>query len=183
MYRGSLENDRPPDSDEVLEIYEGVGITMPDAVKRRLEDVQDFHRQIVANRRSYLESEIQRIGDSIDQRSRELRLATEERAQLLGILQTHGALEEYTSLQELHLDLVSRRKDVDSRISNLRLFEEGRSEVRMNRERLLQTARWDFEERRERRAKAINIFNANSQALYNAPGRLVIDVVNTGFQL
>ena len=181
LYRSSLEDDQDLDTDELLEVYQEVGVTMPDMVKRRLEEVQDFHRQIVANRRAYLQSEIQRVESGRSQRSLELQAAIEKRAQSLQVLQTHGALQEFTALQELHLDLVSRRNDVDNRISDLQRFEQGRSEVRVSRELLLQTARRDFEERREARATAINIFNSNSQALYSAPGNLVVNIADTGF--
>ena len=181
LYRSSLDDDQDPDTDELLEIYQEVGVTMPDMVRRRLEEVQDFHRQIVANRRAYLQSEIQRVESGRSQRSLELQAEIEKRAQLLQVLQTHGALQEFTALEELHLNLVSRRNDVDNRISNLQRFEQGRSEVRVSRELLLQTARRDFEERREARATAINIFNSNSQALYSAPGNLVVNIADTGF--
>ena len=181
LYRSSLEDDQDLDTDELLEVYQEVGVTMPDMVRRRLEEVQDFHRQIVANRRAYLQSEIQKVESGRSQRSLELQAAIEKRAQSLQVLQTHGALQEFTALQELHLDLVSRRNDVDNRISDLQRFEQGRSEVRVNRELLLQTARRDFEERREARATAINIFNSNSQALYSAPGNLVVNIADTGF--
>ena len=181
LYRSSLEDDQDPDTDELLEVYQEVGITMPDIVRRRLEEVQDFHRQIVANRRAYLQSEIQRVESGRSQRSLDQQAEIEQRAQLLEVLQTHGALQEFTALQELHLDLVSRRNDVDNRISNLQRFEQGRSEMRVSRELLLQTARRDFEERREGRATAINLFNSNSQALYSAPGNLVVNIADTGF--
>ena len=180
LYLSSLEDDQEPDIDELLEVYQEVGVTMPDMVRRRLEEVQDFHRQIVANRRAYLQSEIQRIESGRSQRGLDLQAAIERRAQLLEVLQTHGALQEFTALNELHLDLVSRRNDVDNRISNLQRFEQGRSEVRVSRELLLQTARRDFEERREGRATAINLFNSNSQALYSAPGNLVVNIADTG---
>ena len=180
LYLSSLEDDQDPDTDELLEVYDEVGVTMPDMVRRRLEEVQDFHRQIVANRRAYLQSEIQRIERGRSQRGLDLQAAIERRAQLLEVLQTHGALQEFTALNELHMDLVSRRNDVDNRISNLQRFEQGRSEVRVNRELLLQTARRDFEERREGRATAINLFNSNSQALYSAPGNLVVNIADTG---
>ena len=96
---------------------------MPDIVRRRLEEVQDCHPQIVANRQAYLQSEIQRIESGRSQRSLEQQKQIEQRAQLLDDLQTYGALQEFTALQELHLDLVSRRNDVDNRISNLQRFE------------------------------------------------------------
>ena len=182
LYRSSLEDDQDPDIDALLEVYQEVGVTMPEIVRRRLEEVQDFHRQIVANRRAYLQSEIQRVESGRSQCSLELQAAIEKRAQSLQVLQTHGALQEFTALNELHLDLVSRRNDVDNRISNLQRFEQGRSEVRVSRELLLQTARRDFEERREGRATAINIFNSNSQALYSASGDLVVNIADTGFR-
>ena len=80
------------------------------------------------------------------------------------------------------MSLTARRRDVDSRISNLQRFEQGRSETRVKRELLLQTARRDFDERREVRDRAISLFNSNSQELYSAPGNLVVDVADTGFR-
>ena len=181
LYRTSLEEDHAPDTDEVLQIYQSVGVTMPELVQRRLVEVEDFHRQIVANRQAYLETEIQRIETRRNQRELQIQAEIEKRAQLLEVLQAHGALQEYTRLQELHLELINKRNDIDSRIGNLKRFEQGRSEVRVKRELLLQTARREFEERREVREKAINIFNSTSQQLYSAPGNLVVNVTDTGF--
>ncbi|MYE39491.1 MAG: DUF2326 domain-containing protein [Chloroflexi bacterium] len=182
LYRSSLQDDQAPDADDVLAVYDAVGVTMPELVRRRLDEVEDFHRQIIANRRAYLESEIQRIEANRNQRELQIQSGVERRAQLLEVLKTHGALLEYTRLQELHLDLISTRNDLDNRISNLRRFEQGRSEVRVNKELLLQTARREFEERREVRERAINIFNLKSEELYNAPGNLVVDVTDAGFR-
>ena len=182
LYRSSLEEDQAPDVEEVLEVYQVMGVTMPNLIRRRLEDVQDFHRQILVNRRLYLESEIQRIEANRSRRELQLQAAIERRAQLLDVLRTHGALQEYTRLQELHLDLIARRNDLDNRIENLRRFEQGRSEIRVNRELLLQTARREFEERRESRESAINVFNSKSEELYSAPGNLVLDVGDAGFR-
>ena len=181
LYRTSLEEDQAPDAEEVLEVYQAVGVAMPELVRRRLDEVEDFHRQILTNRGAYLESEIQRIETNRNQRELQTRARIEKRAQLLEVLHAHGALQEYTRLQELHLELIAGRNDIDNRINNLKRFEQGRSEVRVNRELLLQTARREFEETREARERAINIFNSTSEQLYSAPGNLVVDVTDTGF--
>ena len=101
---------------------------------------------------------------------------------MLEILRAYGALEEYTRLQGLLVGTWSELKDVENRIANLKRFEEGKSEVRVRRERLLQAARREFEERRQARQLAINLFNSNSQALYEAPGNLVVEIDDTGFK-
>ena len=125
LYRGSLEDEQDPDAEEVFEIYQEVGVTMPELVRRRLVEVQDFHRQILANRRAYLEAEIQRIESIRMRRELQIQGATDERARLLKVLQTHGALQEYTRLQELHLQDIAKRNDLDNRITNLKRFELG----------------------------------------------------------
>ena len=182
LYRQSLELDEDPDASNVLAIYEAVGVAMPQLVKRHLTDVQDFHRQIVSNRRDYLEFEVQRLETERSRREAMIREAIDRRAELLRVLQSHGALQEFTELQRLHSRSIARRNDIDARIANLRRFERGRSEVRVKRELLLQLARREFEERRHARERAINLFNSNSQALYSAPGNLIIDIGSTGFK-
>lgn len=181
LYNAALQEEDAHNVAGVVEVYQEVNVTMPELVRRRIEDVQEFHRQIVANRRAYLQTEMQRIEDGRNQRAGELRAISERRAELLALLEAHGALEEHTRLQELHLGLISSRNDVDIRISNLRRFERGRSEIRVKRELLLQTVRRDFEERHAARTLAIGLFNLNSQALYDAPGNLILNVADNGF--
>ena len=86
---------------------------MPDLVRRRLDEAQEFHQRVIANRRDYLQSEIQSFEERRSRRESQIRSASDERADLLGILQSHRALDEYTRLQELHLNLIADRKDLD----------------------------------------------------------------------
>ena len=181
LYQEALDETNDTHALDVAAIYQEADVTFPEILRRRLEEVQTFHTQILVNRHAYLNSEIQRIERARNQREMELKEAIERRSKLLDILQTHGALQEYTRLQELHLDVIARRNDIDNRIANLNKFEQGRSDVRVRRELLLQNARRDFDERRESRGDAINLFNSNSQALYNSPGNLILDIADTGF--
>ncbi|MEH1972444.1 MAG: DUF2326 domain-containing protein [Nostoc sp.] len=98
------------------------------------------------------------------------------------MLQTHGALEEYTKLQELYLNSVSDLNEINKRIEELKNFEEGKSALKIEKERLLQRARRDYEERSEQKERAIYLFNTNSRFLYHAPGILVIEVGENGFR-
>ena len=55
----------------------------------------------------------------ISSRERLIREKTDQRASLLEVLQTHGALEEYTRLQELYLEIVSNLNEINKRIEEL----------------------------------------------------------------
>ena len=85
LYRQSLELDEDPDASNVLAIYEAVGVAMPQLVKRHLTDVQEFHRQIVSNRRDYLQFEVQRLETERSRREAMMQEAIDRRAELLRV--------------------------------------------------------------------------------------------------
>ena len=98
------------------------------------------------------------------------------------MLNTHGALAEYAELQSQQNEESARLSVVNQRISNLRQIEEIKSRVKIEREQLQILARSFYEERRADRERAISLFNAFSQSLYNRPGELVVDVVESGYK-
>lgn len=182
FYESSLVEEKPASPDAVSEIYGDAGIVLPGSVVRRLEEVQDFHRRVTINRRNFLASEIARQRAAIAGRDLQIRKLVEERASLLLILQTHGALEEYTKLQLNHVQLAQELENVKTRIENLEKLERERSALKIEREQLGLDARADHEERKSIRQRAISLFNANSEALYAAPGKLVVDIDSSGFR-
>jgi len=182
FYNASLESEQPVEREQLAQLYEEAGAVLSDMVIKRLEDVQKFREKIVANRKAFIQDEIDRLDRQIAERENEIASISDERANLMIILQTHGALEEYTRLQQLYLQDVSELTDVKSRIDNLRQFEKGRSAVRIEKENLQIKARTEYDVRLETREQAVGLFNANSEALYEVPGTLIVDVVPTGFK-
>ncbi|PSB17461.1 DUF2326 domain-containing protein [Phormidesmis priestleyi ULC007] len=182
FYQSSLEQEGEPSQNDVVRLYESAGVELPGLVSRRLEEVETFHHQIIENRREFLATEVQRLRRAITELDNITRGKTEQRASRLEVLQTHGALEEYTRLQELYLETRSSLNDINQRIDELRKVEEGKSSLRIEKELLKQRARRDYEERHTQAERAISLFNSNSQALYDAPGTLAINVGPNGFQ-
>lgn len=178
--QAALAEDEPRPED-VVHIYANAGIELPGLVVRRLEEVEIFHRRLIENRREFLGSEIKRIKREIASRESFIREKTEERAELLEVLKTHGALEEHTMLQEIYLDDVANLNEINKRIEELKQFEEEKSTLKIEKEQLLQRARRDYGERNEQAERAINLFSTNSRFLYDVPGTLVIDVGSNGF--
>lgn len=182
FYQHSLDAEDEPSPNDVVRIYEGAGVELPGLVIRRLEEVEIFHRKLIENRREFLSAEIQRLRRAISSRERLIREKTEERASLLEVLRTHGALEEYTRLQELYLNTVADLNEINKRIEELKKIEELKSTLKIEKERLLQRARRDYQERHTQVERAISLFNSNSRFLYDVPGTLVIDVGENGFR-
>ena len=180
-YEESLVEVEEVAPEAVSDLYKEAGVALPQSIVRRFEEVKIFHRRLIANRRGFLSEEMSRIDSAIRNREETIKTLSDRRAGLLVVLRESGALDEYTKLQRIHVETQASLKDVETRISNLKKFETGRSDHKISQERLHQKARRDYDERSAIRERAISLFNAHSEALYEAPGRLVIDVGQHGF--
>lgn len=182
LYEKALTEESVPVPNAIEKLYADAGISLPGVTLRRIEEVQAFHHDIIENRRGFLAAEVSRLKRDMLNREQIIKEKSDERAAVMAILQIHGALEEYTLIQKRHLETVNELNSVTSSIDNLKACETGLSQLKINQEVLQQKARRDYDERREIWEKAIELFNAFTERLYNVPGRLVIDVAATGFK-
>lgn len=181
-FKESITAEKPPSDIAIDKIYEESGIVFPDSVCRTLEEAKKFHAKIVENRRSFLETEIERIDRRIAQRNEEIKELTYSRASSLEILSTHGALQEMTKLQERHVETRGKLDRVRARISEIKDLTARKRDVKVHKTELAKVAEQDHEQRRDVWTVPVRLFNDNSLALYKSPGRLVIDITESGFK-
>lgn len=181
-YEESIRQESPPVETSLERLYEESGLVFPDAVKRTLDEARAFHREIVTNRSEFLETEIKRIRLAISEREEKIKELTENRADVLKILQAHGALQEMTKLQEDHVVLRGSLDRVQARLREMKNLKTTKREVKTQKAELVVTAEQDHEQRRDIWSTAVRLFNENSQALYKTPGKLIIDVGDAGYK-
>jgi uncharacterized protein YydD (DUF2326 family) len=181
-YELSLKVETEPKIDVLVSLYRSTGVELQSLVVRTLEEVENFHKKLIINRRDFLSAEITKLKVNLSNRSKEIQGKIEERANLLSVLNTHRALEEYTKLNELYLKDRSDLNEIEKRIEELERIDDDKSALIIEKAKLLQDARRDHHERLHQTENAIRLFNANSQFLYNAPGDLVINVNEDGFR-
>jgi uncharacterized protein YydD (DUF2326 family) len=165
----------------IEDAYREAGVVLPGLVKKRLVDVKQFHYALVQGRREFLSSEAKRLELQIAERKQQVADLDAKRASLMQVLETHGALAEYNHLQDLRQDSLERLAETRHRIQQLKELEEGRSQLKIELETLAQTTRRDLDDRSIAKEHAISLFNANSEALYDAPGNLIIEVGKNGY--
>lgn len=181
-YKESIQEEKDIDIKKIKDIYREVGIAFPDKVSKRIDDVLNFTKEIIKNRKDYIETEINRLETNIKRYSTEIESLSNHRAKQMEILSTHGALEEYMKFQEAHTRTVNQLNEVETRLENLRKFEESKSALKIEREQLLLQARRDLQAREKQCSNAIKYFNEHSQYLYSEPGILSIDFVKKGYK-
>lgn len=181
-YKTSIKEETDARPEEVVKIYNEAGLVFPSKIVKKIDEVLEFHRKIVLNRKKFLKSETDRIETDIRNREEKIREQTSKRSELMYILRSHGALNEYTQLQKNHQNVVAELKDVSQRLENLKKFEEDKGAIIVEHELLRKKAISDLEERYNQRQRAILAFNSFSEFLYEGPGSLSINVSNAGYK-
>ena len=173
MERALAEEIAPPLND--LEyLYREAGIVLPNTVTRRFEEVRTFHESVVKNRRSYLEGEINAARHRMAERSRLKRQAADRQTQIMAILESHGALDQFMQLQSELTRLEAETEAIRQRFQTADQMERLKTELDIGRNQLLTRLRQDLRERDDAVRKAILYFEEVSQALYEEAGRLTI---------
>jgi uncharacterized protein YydD (DUF2326 family) len=76
---------------------------------------------------------------------------------------------------------VGRLQVIEAKLTAVKQLEQEKAELKIGVATLEQRARANYEARLPERGEAVELFDSNSQALYKAPGRLLIDVGENGF--
>ncbi len=181
-FKEAVAEEVPPRAEALEDLYREAGLVFSEAGRKTLAEAREFHNRVIVNRREFLQAEITRIERSIRERNTEIERLTTTRATSLEILRTHGALEEMTKLQERNAQIKAQLEKIEGRIRDIKQMNTSKRDVRVAKTELTKFAEQDHEQRREAWSDAVRIFNDHSQALYNTPGKLIIDIADTGYK-
>jgi uncharacterized protein YydD (DUF2326 family) len=181
--RGAMESERPPIYADLEAAYREAGLVLPGVVRRRFDEVHAFHRSVVENRRTHLGDERHRA----ERRRADLEIERarlgERLREILEILRTGRALEQYTKFQEEHARLSARAEAVRQRLEVAEQVELRSAELQHDRASLYQRLVADHHEQRARISAAIRAFESLSRALYEQAGSLTIEPTPRGPQV
>ena len=174
----SLQEEEAPDGGDLIKLYAEASVVLPDLLKRRLGEVKHFHQTIIENRRSHLSVEHTSAEQRVDEREQKKAAFDVRRSQIMGVLQSGGALEQYTAMRE---ELGRAEADVETvrqRLATAEMLESTKAELDIERNRLTQTLRDDIHERGDLLNEAIVSFEDLSQSLYEQAGSLIPTVID-----
>ena len=177
---GALASEIPPDLEDLQAIYQEAGVALPGLVKRRYDDVKSFHQSVVRNRKDYLSSELEAAQLRIELRDSQKAQLDQRRAEIMGILRSHGALDQFLKLQGELGRLESEVESLRQRFEAAEQLEGTKNELEIERNRLTIRLRRDFSEQKDRLTEAIVAFEETSQRLYESAGSMTVDETSNG---
>jgi uncharacterized protein YydD (DUF2326 family) len=178
--RETIDSEQPPAADNLARVYREAGVLLPGTVNRRFEEVAAFHLAVVENRKTHLSSEIEAAEVRIGERGQKREQLDGRRRQLMGILQSGGALEHYARIQEEAGRCEAEAEGLRQRLATAERLESTKVELEIERARLLKTLQSDLHERQALISEAILIFEELSSALYEKAGHLTISATANG---
>ena len=85
-YKTSIKEETDARPEEVVKIYNEAGLVFPSKIVKKIDEVLEFHRKIVLNRKKFLKSGTDRIETDIRNREEKIREQTSKRSELMYIL-------------------------------------------------------------------------------------------------
>lgn len=181
-YEESISMEMPPEQSSVEKLYAEAGVYFAESVKKTLDEAKAFHSSVVENRKKFLQTEITEIKNQITTIENEIGFFTEERAKLMQLLQTHGALEEFSLLQAKGVEKRERLEATKIKLAELKDIAKQQKEIKARKLELDTKLQRDYELSRPNWEKAVALFNESSLALYDEPGNLIINTTENGYE-
>lgn len=184
LYTAELESamhsETPPAPDDLKALYEEAGVVLPDLVRKRYEDVAKFHESVVRNRRSYLQGEHAAAVERVRRREDRRAVLDHRRSELMGMLRSHGALDEFVALQAEHGRLAGDVAALRRRFEAAAQLESTHSSLESERLRLVDRLRQEFADRSAIIDEAIRTFSDIVDELYGETGVLEFRATSNG---
>lgn len=94
----SFKETAKANEEDVIKVYEAANIEIPDMVKKNIDEVLEFHRKQISSRNIRLKKELRKHQLELEKIDKQIFAIGERMDNLLGYLDSHGALEEYVAL-------------------------------------------------------------------------------------
>jgi len=177
---GALQAEAPPSLADLEAIYAEAGITLPGVAFKRYEEVYSFHESVIRNRRDYLAGELSIAKQRINSREQQQAKLDQRRSEVMSILKSHGALDQFAKLQGEAGRLEAEVESLRQRFESAEQLEGAKNELEIERNSLTLRLRRDFSEQKERLAEAILAFEETSKRLYESAGSMTVEETSNG---
>lgn len=178
--QAAMRAEAPPRIDELESIYAEAGVALPGLAIKRYDEVRSFHESIIRNRRDYLAGELEAGKQRVAAREQERQRLDERRAEVMNLLMSHGALDQFSKLQAQAARDEAEAESLRQRFAAAEQLEGTKNELDMERNRLTLRLRRDFTEQGDRLSEAILAFEETSRRLYESAGSMTIDETSNG---
>ena len=169
-YLKSTENESLDENVDLLKsVYAESEIVFSDKILQTLNSAIEFHKEIVENRKNFLSSEILKIKNEIENNEQLIKEKSDERTDKMKILQSHGALSEYSKLQDTKTKYITELESLNRELDDWKEAGNTLGDLKKLKNVLSSQIENDIISNENLREEIV-IFKENSMKLYNNIG-------------
>lgn len=177
----AIEIETPPQRQDIIRVYKAIGIELPDIVTRRFEDVEQFHKSVVENRRHHLKEEMKRIEAQLELGELKKTVLDAERSEILRNLEGSGALEDFLEVQKRLAALDAEEASLREQFKAAEALEGEKTELDIDRVKLKKKLQTDHTRKTARLNEVTLIISKAIQDLYeDRTGGFVVEATDNG---
>ena len=155
------------DAEAVRRLYAELGVVLVEGVRRRYEDVNNFHESVVRNRRAFLQQEVEAVDARIAELNDLRRTLDAERSGYLSLLREKVALDTFMGAQRSLAHLESVVADLERRIETAQSLNGMSDEIKIRVANLTAAVRTELSERSRYLEAPIALFNDLGREIYS----------------
>lgn len=162
-------------------LYEAVGIELPTLPLKRYEQVKDFYKSVIQNRKIHLNYQIQETEEQIGYLEEQLGSLDHKRSGIIQSLEGRGALDGFVKLQDDLSKLQVEAERLAEQFKTAELLEGDITQLEIDRNNLKLRLQTDLKERHQSLDEAIIIISSIIQAMYSdRTGEFIVEATNNG---
>jgi len=162
-------------------VYTELGVVLPDLVTRRYEEVAEFHRSVVRNRRVFLQQELDAVEARLVEIDSERSALDSERSELLRLLAETVALDTFLAVQRDLAGLEADVADLERRVEAAARVSQIGDQVKLKTAELVTSVRAELHERSESLDAPIALFGELGAEIYtDREANLLIEPTDKG---
>lgn len=178
----AVEQEAPVTTDpgRIAELYRRAGIDLGELVRRRLDEVVDFHSAVIRNRQAYLAEQLSELNARIQSREAEVGHVNTRLAEILSVLHARGAMQSIQALQSEANRATAAAEVLRQRVALVEQIESDRIDLQAERTDLQRRLRRGFDAEEPQWSRAVIEFEAVMQSLTEHVGSLVLEPTDNG---
>jgi uncharacterized protein YydD (DUF2326 family) len=143
----AFQTEHAPALPDLMALYKQAGVVLREQLLKRYDEVEQFHRAVVANRREHLTAELNDTRERMARRRQEISRLSERRNDLLQTLNSGGALAQYRKLESQLISLRSELETVKRQLELAEKLDAMRADLKVQRAEAERRIRQDLKER------------------------------------
>lgn len=168
----------------ILKMYDEASVVFNDKVTKKLEEVTQFHNRLLENRVSRLKAQKQKLLKRKVELEEQIELYEIKLDELVKFLGNHGALEEFSALNDKLSDLKLKLEKASDYKNLMETYEEKLANAKIINEQQKLDANRYIKENKKLLEKIMNTFRGYSKVFYkNKPSGLEVKVNDGDNQL